>query len=200
MRAFILGAVLLLSGCDGGLLAPSGPAPKVYTLSAPATVETSAQKVNWQLLIDSPDAILDLDAARIAIRPDPNRIDYYANVTWADRPPAMLQELLLQAFDKSGRIAAVQRQSGGLKADFVLATDLQNFEVDTGPGAANVHIRITARLIRARDRTIVASRVFESNTPVSGDFEGGIAAFDAALQTLLPQIVDWTLVQGSRNT
>jgi cholesterol transport system auxiliary component len=191
--------LLMLTGCSASsLLAPSGAPAKLYTLSAPREVSSSTPQANWQLLIAMPNAVLDLNTPRIAIVPAPSRMDYYADVSWADRPPAMLQELLLQSFDRSGRIAAVQRQSGGLKSDFLLTADIEDFEVDT-TSEASVHIRIAVRLVRSRDRVIVAARNFESTVPAGGNFDGAIAAFDSGLQSILPQIVDWTLTQGSRN-
>ncbi len=198
MKIFpLLAALALLSGC-GSLLAPSGDPAKLYMLHAPAQVATNAPQARWQLLIAAPDAPLDLNNSRIAVAPTPDRIDYYANVSWTDRPPAMLQELLLQSFDRSGRIGAVQRQSGGLKADFILTCDIQNFQVESSSEPV-AHIGLTARLVRTRDRTIVASKRFDTSSPAGGNFDGAIAAFDAGLQTLLPQIVDWTLSQGAQN-
>src|SRR5512141_366742 len=96
----LLAAMLALAGCSN-LLAPSGAPAKLYTLSAPTQVVSNAPQVRWQLLVAMPDAALDLNNVRIAIAPAPTRIDYYADVSWADRPPAMLQALLLESFDKS---------------------------------------------------------------------------------------------------
>ena len=192
--------LLAVTGCSASsFLAPAGSPAKLYRLSAPKDVTTSAPQANWQLLVAMPDGVLDLNTSRIAIMPASERVDYYADVAWADRPPAMLQELLLQSFDRSGRIAAVQRQTGGLKSDFILTTDIQDFEVDDTAAEPSVHIRISARLVRSRDRTIAAARGFETTVPAGSNFDGAIAAFDSALQSLLPQIVDWTLTQGSRN-
>jgi len=190
---------LALTGCSGGLLAPSGAPPKIYTLSAPKEIASSASQAGWQLLIAMPAAVNDINTTRIAIIPAPSRMDYYADVTWADRPAAMLQELLLQSFDRSGRIAAVQRQSGGLKSDFLLTTEIEDFEVDNAAAEPNAHIRVTARLVRSRDRAIVATRNFEATVPSGNSFDGAIAAFDGGLQAVLPQMVDWTLTQGNQH-
>jgi cholesterol transport system auxiliary component len=111
----------------------------------------------------------------------------------------MLQELLLQTFDRSGRIAAVQRQSGGLKSDFLLTAEIENFEVDNAAAEPGAHIRLAARLVRSRDRAIVATRSFEATVPSGSSFDGAVAAFDSGLQSVLPQIVDWTLTQGSQH-
>ena len=62
-----------------------------------------------------------------------------------------------------------------------------------------MHVALTARLVRTRDQTIVASRDFEATAPVGGNFESTIAAFDQATQSLLRQIADWTLTQGNSN-
>jgi cholesterol transport system auxiliary component len=199
MRRFSLFlALLTLGGCSAAnILAPPGEPAKLYTLSAPQSIATGASAAHWQLLIAVPDAPLDLNSVRIAIEPAPGRIDYYADVAWADRPPAMLQDLLLQSFDSSGRIAAVQRQSGALKADFVLTSELLDFQVGSGDPVA--HVRITARLVRTRDKMIVAVKSFDTSQPAGGSFDGAIAAFDSALKAVLPQIVDWTLNQGNAN-
>jgi cholesterol transport system auxiliary component len=200
MRAIPLFAVLLmLAGCSASdLLAPSGAPAKIYTLRAPTQVATSAPQAHWQLLVGTPEAGLDLDNSRIAVIPSSMRIDYYANVVWADRPPVMLRDLLVESFDRSGRIGAVERQSGTLKSDFSLSSDLRDFQVET-IGEPVAHISLTVRLVRSRDRAIVASRRFETTTPAGSSFDGAIAAFDQGLQSLLPQIVDWTLAEGARN-
>lgn len=191
--------ILALGGCSASsLLAPSGAPAKLYTLSAPKQVTTSGTEIGWQLLIAMPSAGLDINTPRIAVIPAPSRMDYYADVSWTDRPPAMLQELLLESFERSGRIAAVQKQSGGLKSDFLLTAEIEDFEVDTTAAEPGAHIRISARLVRSRDRAIVAARSFETTVP-AGSFDGAIAAFDSGLQSLLPQMVDWTLTQGSQH-
>ena len=192
--------LLLLDACSvGGLLAPSGAPARLYTLSAPATIATDGPRAGWQLLIGMPDAQMDINQVQIAVTPDSTRIDYYKEVAWADRPSAMLQALILQSFDRSGRIAAVERQSGNLKSDFQLNADIENFEVDAGAAAPAAHVRLTLKLVRSRDRTIVATRTFDVAKPAGPTFDGAIAAFNAGLAELLPQIVDWTLTQGNAN-
>jgi len=191
--------LLALSACSASsLLAPSGSPAKLYTLSTPQNVVVSAPRADWQLLVDVPAAQLGLNTPRIATRPEPSRLDYYANVAWEDRPPVILQGLLLRAFENSQKIAAVDRQTGRVRADFTLDSELHDFQAEESAGT--VHVGISARLVRARDRTIVASRDFEASVPISSGIDGIIAGFEGALGQLLPQIVDWTLNEGSRNS
>ena len=199
IRRGILVLLLMLPGCADDLLGPSGPAPKLYTLVAPQAAASPGPTVTWQLLVDAPSATLALDSSRIAIAPAPNRIDYYADVAWADRAPAMLQEAILESFDRSGRIPAVQRQAGGLRADYVLALDLQNFEVDAAQASPAAHLRFTAKLVRMRDRSIVASHDFEADAPIRGaGFDAVTEAFEQGLGEVLPELVSWTLAEGDR--
>jgi cholesterol transport system auxiliary component len=191
---FVLAA---LAGCSGSsLLAPSGPPPALYTLNAPAQLSVNAAQATWQLAVDQPAAMVDLDSERIAVAPSPERMDFYANVAWIDRAPKLLQALLVESFDRSGRIAAVQRQGGSLRSDFLLTTTLHHFEVTAGPPAA-VRVDMTMKLVRLRDRSIVASREFNAAVPVSTGIDSIVAGFDSALGQLLPGIVDWTLTQGN---
>jgi cholesterol transport system auxiliary component len=189
---------LALAGCGGGLLGPSGAPPALYVLHPPSA-PAPGRPSSWQLVVESPQATLDLDSARIAVAPTSSRIDYYAGVAWADRPPAMLQELLLQSFEASGRLVAAQRRAGDVRADFELATDIEDFEAEPGPGGARPHIRLTARLIRTRDRTIVAARTFDASADAGPGIDAVIGGFDEAIGEILTQIVDWTVTEGNRN-
>lgn len=196
--AAALVAFVCLSGCGANLLAPPGSPPALYTLSAPQQIATAGGRIGWQLLVNTPDAALDLDSSRIALSPAANRVDYYANVAWVDRAPILIERMMVESFERSGRIAAVERQSGGLRSDFLLASDLRDFQVDVG--ASVVRVRIGTKLERTRDRSIVARRTFDIAEPVaSNDFAAVIAAFEGGLAKILPQIVDWTLDAGNRN-
>ena len=190
----------LLSGCNtGSLLAPAGPAPALYTLAAPDQNGAPGARVDWQLLVEAPIVTLDLNTARIAVAPSAQRVDYYADVAWADRAPVLIQNMIIESFDRSGRIAGVDRQHGGLRADFLLETDLRDFQVEAQQSPPSAHVRITAKLVRMRDRSIVGSRTFENAAPVGdGGFPAPVTAFDAALRQILPDLVTWTLAEGGR--
>jgi cholesterol transport system auxiliary component len=198
MRAGLFVLLLALAGCGGGILAPSGPSPALYTLHAPPRIDSPGPRAAWQLLVDLPAAPLALDSTRIAIAPASDRIDYYADVAWADRAPALLQALIVESFEHSGRIAAVQRQGGGLHADLVLTLNLEDFQADAA--ASTVKVRFAAKLVRMKDRQIVAIREFATESAVgAGGFDGVIAAFDQAVGGLLPDLVGWTLAEGDKD-
>jgi cholesterol transport system auxiliary component len=111
----------------------------------------------------------------------------------------VVQDLLLRGFEDSGRIIGVGRGSAGLRGDFSLLVELRRFEADyTGDRAVSVAIAV--RLARYASNQALATRVFEATVPIDGKGNDAVvAAFDAAMSTLVPELVDWTLVTGEAN-
>jgi cholesterol transport system auxiliary component len=193
-RAAALAALLTITGCSS-LLGPSGPAPVYYGLNAPKA--KSGSFIDQQLLVEVPRAALDLDTTRIAISQKPNAVEYYADVLWRDRAPAMLQSLLVNTLNSSGRFRAVAAANSGLRADLLLLTDITYFEVAAYQGEARVGL--TARLVNAADRSIVATGAFYNSSPTaSKSFDDVIAAFDRATGDLMVQLADWAATAASK--
>ena len=65
--------------------------------------------------------------------PEPTRFDYYALANWTDRAPLMVQGLVVESFENSGRIVAVGREAVGLKPDFVLKIEIREFQAEAYP-------------------------------------------------------------------
>ena len=105
-----LGACAALSGKHGSFT--------VYAPQLSATAAThSAAPLNWQLLVDMPRASNALDSTRIAVMPRPGVLEVYADARWRDPAPAMLRSLLVEAFDRDGRIRGVSAIDSGLNGD-----------------------------------------------------------------------------------
>jgi cholesterol transport system auxiliary component len=188
----------LLAGC-GGILPNSGPAPTLFTLTPKNTFRSDIARANWQLVVEEPVAAGGLDTNRIAIQPTPFEIKYYAEARWTERAPKMVQTLLVESFENSGRIIAVGRQSVGLRSDFNLKSELREFQAELPDGAKipNVRVKLSARLVRQPRQEIVASRNFEAVvTAQSGTMTDVVVAFDEALGKVLRQTVEWSLTMG----
>ena len=186
-----------LAGC-AAINPLSATPPQLYTLSPKSTFDPNLPTVNWQLLIEAPVAAAGLASARIALRQSPMTLDYYAEVAWTDRAPLMVQTLLVESFENAGRIVSVGRESIGLRADFVLKTELREFQVERFDVPIETpRVRINAKLVRIPDREIIASQNFEMVYAAgSSNFDAVILAFDEALGTVLRDLVEWTLVAG----
>jgi cholesterol transport system auxiliary component len=193
--------LLALGGC-GGILPNSGPPPSLFTLTPKTTFSASLQPVSWQLVVEEPVAAGGLDSTRIAIQPSPVEIKYYAEARWSERAPKMVQTLLVESFENSGRIVAVGRQAAGLRSDYNLKSELREFQAELANGETvpTVRVKLSLRLVRYPRQEIVASRNFEQAVRAkSGGMQDVILAFDDALGTVLRRTVEWSLTLGGQS-
>jgi len=195
MRLALVAALALVTASCG--LPGGGEPPQLYTLTPKSTFEPSLPRVDWQLVIERPVASAGINTQRIAVQRSPVTLDYFARASWTDQAPALVQTLLIESFENSGKIRAVTRESSQLRADYILQTELREFqaEYDKLGQPPQVHVRLNGKLIRMPDRTIIANltadRVGRAEKP---DMENIILAFDETLGKVMKQIVEWALV------
>jgi cholesterol transport system auxiliary component len=199
---FLLSRRLLLAGVSGLALAGCGDligpteAPRLYVLKPVLPRASQGVKVDWALSIALPDASAGLDSQRIAILRPPASLDYYADVAWPDHLPVLVQNALLQAFEDCGRIDAVAPDSDGTHADYMLASDLRDFEArfDRPDGVPVAVVRIGVRLVGAVTRNIAGRFEAAEEVPASqNSVDAAVAALDEALARALVKIVAWTM-------
>lgn len=192
-----LPALHALAGCAPRDLLGADP-PALYTLSPKSTFTPGLPIVAWQLLVNVPDAAAGLDTVRIAAQPEPLKLEYYVGVAWTDRAPAMVQTLLVESFENAESIIAIGRESVGLRADYVLMTELRELQVEIENETDRLaRVSLGIKLVRMPDRAIVGSRTFRADsTPVESGFRATIMAMDAALGTVLKDVVEWALLTG----
>ena len=184
---------LLLAG--GAALGGCGVIPKVndpvplYTLSAVSAFGQSLPKVDWQLVVGTPVASADLNTTRIALTRSPGVIEYFANGAWADYAPILLQGKLIESFEAS-KAVSVGRDAVGLRPDYVLHSDLRDFQAEYSGAAPTAHLRLSAKLVRMPDRRIVANILTEQKVPAAGNSLAEIvAAFDRAAGEAFEEVV-----------
>lgn len=194
-RRWLVGAIVpMLAGC-ASLLGVSPPG-HLYRLSASRGFPTGLAHVTAQLLIDVPQAPSGIDTARIALSKSPISLDYFADSEWTDRAPALVQGALLASFENSGAITAIDRESTGLRADFILKTEIRHFEAeyDAQGGPPRVWIAINARLVAMPERRIIAQASFERQIrAAANDVPDVVTAFNRAADAVIKDIVLWTL-------
>jgi len=194
-------------GLVAGSLAPavtacglgSGPPAHQFTLAPVSNFPRGLPPVKWSLVVDEPTAANQLDTSRIALMSGQFRVEYYAGVEWTDSAPAMVQLLLIQSFQNTGRLPVVAPSRQTLATDFLLLSNLRKFQVEKdASGTPQATVVFEATLLRMPRRTPIATTRFEKATPVSSDStEAVTAAFDASLSDVMRRVVDWTLEQGS---
>jgi cholesterol transport system auxiliary component len=186
--------VLAIAGCSG--LLGGGAPTHLYRLTPKSTYPPNLPHRSVQLLVDVPLAPAGLDTSRIALSRSPVSIDYFADSEWTDRAPLLVQTAILQSFENSKAITAIDRESVGLRADFILKSEIRHFEAvyDSSSGPPETWVAINARLVDPASRDVVAQSSFRRHQRASAnDVPSIVTAFDEALGGVMKEIVVWTV-------
>lgn len=189
---------LALAGCAGLFVSP--PPKYIFRLTPNSNYPPNLPHIAAQLLIDVPTAPAALDRRRIALTRSPVSLDYFADSEWADNLSALVQTALLTSFENSGTMTALGREGSGLRADFILTSEIRHFEAEyaAGGSAPTVWVSIEVMLVAMPRRDIVAQALFERHIPASADaLPDIVAAFDAALGAVMREIVVWTVTNSA---
>jgi cholesterol transport system auxiliary component len=202
-----LGLILLLAAPLGACAladVASGPAPRLFTLTSahPTPPASAGPKIALQISeLSAPAAI---DTTRIVFQSSPNEIKYYAEARWSDSAPRMIQMLAAETLQDSNGFASVSARGSDLNGDYALIGEIRQFAAEAGQGTkaddVGVRVDLFMRLVRVEDRKIVASRDFNVSVPVTGSgIASVVAAYDAALRSVLDGITLWTLQQTANS-
>lgn len=193
-RLFCVLSLILLAGCN---VLPSRPPVTLYQPQAQfAPREGQVQQVEWRLGLARPSATGQLVTPRILVQPVPGEIEVSPQARWAQVPSGLLGDALFRAFEADGRVAMLDHANSGRFSDFELAAELRDFQIELEGGPQAV-VGVKLQLIGYPAGRILASHVLQARAPArSQQAPDAVAAFGEALQTLLPQMVDWTLEQG----
>jgi cholesterol transport system auxiliary component len=194
-RLFLIGAsALTLSACGKDLLGPPEPGP-IYPVR-PSFPAGSGAKVRWALAILRPDVAGGLDSDRIALFQADGSLDYYAKATYPDRVSPLVQQVLLDGFEASGRIDAVAPEQAALHADYNLITEVKDFAAHYSQldGIPSVTVSITAKLTTAHGRAIVSNfSTIQTGTASANSAAAAAQALQQALGAAATAIVNWAL-------
>ena len=193
VRLAALAAALLLGGCE--LIKAAEEPTDLYTITPKSTFEPDMPAVFWQLAVEIPNAAANINTSRIALAQSPTSSDYYSKTAWTDRTPLMVQTRIVDSFENSHKIVAVARESISLRANYLLQTDLRNFEAMYFYGSQPIaHVRLVAKLVRMPDRQIIGVASFERCVRARADKVAKVVqAFDQALGSVIKRLVAWTL-------
>ena len=196
----LLLTIILLSSLGGCISLIDEPAPiTVYSLRSSVTDNNPWPTATWSLTIIRPTTNAFLDSNRIAVRPKSNVMQVYKGVSWSDTLPDLLQSHLVEAFENSGKIKSVSRQSSGVPADVALLLDVRQFEAVylEGQTKPNVIIQIQAKVLEYPSNRVIASKTFSADVPAaSKEIADVVRAFEQGLNNNNQEIIAWTLANG----
>ncbi len=192
---------LVLAAPAGGCAALSlatRPPPELFALTPKSTFATGlpdVRRVGMQ--VEVPTAAAGLNTARIALKPTPTRLQYYAGATWIEVLPVMLQSLLIESFENTGSVEPFAAASVGPRADWALRVHIREFqaEYENPQSPPLVRIRLLPRLLRLPRRDEVGAASFEAVEQAPSTVLADIVvSMDETLGAVLRDLVEWTLI------
>ncbi|WP_022728547.1 ABC-type transport auxiliary lipoprotein family protein [Fodinicurvata sediminis] len=194
----LLGGAGLLSGCGSLLQAVERDEPRLYRLDPDVSLPSSLPRVDWHLVVADVNSGSDMDSLRIPLQQTPLQVEYFARANWTNHLSDMVANRMLAAFENSGSILNVGRESLSLNPDYRLRTEVRNFQAEYFNGTPpEIHVGLAQRLLSVQDSRVVATKIFETRQKAEQDsMDAIIRAFNAAFGKVLTEIIPWTLQQG----
>jgi len=189
-------AAVALSACQ---VPGSGTPPRRVRLSPAQDFPPNLPSVAWTLQVQEPATTLALNTAKIAFVKMNGDIGYLSTGEWASRAPDMVMELLVESFKSTGKMLSVGDRRARIRPDFELESNLGAFQIEeTAEGAGLVRIALEGHLVEKARRTVLASFAYDAEAEVAPlTLDAIVAAFDASLQDVMAQAVEWTLRTGA---
>ena len=198
----VMGAAL--AGCSGlaSLTEVTRPVDN-YVLTPKSTFDPGLPNLRFQIVVEQPTATASVDTDQIAVQPNALQVQYLPDARWVDRAPLIVQALLIESFENSKRVPAVGSSTIGLRADFLIVTDIREFQAivpqDDPDAPLRVDVRLNIKLIDAFEDRIIASRSFEEVVPALSDAPRDVVeAFDEALGDTMRDSVEWSIREIKR--
>ncbi|HCG05811.1 MAG TPA: ABC transporter [Desulfovibrio sp.] len=187
----------MLPGC-AGVLDP-GPAPTHLLLAPAMPAPAEGGPLRLQLAVALPETSRMLDTDRIALvlgAGAGREVRYYAGAKWTSPAPRLVQRLLVEAFERAGRLDGAAEESAGIYPDYRLMTDLRRFNTraDGGASVPEVEVELALRLVDLKTGRIVAFTAVERRMAATGSGLPQVAAaFEAAMGDVLARATAWSL-------
>lgn len=196
----MLGA-MALSGCTGIETINRATIPTdLYTLTPKSTFASGLPRLSQQIVVEEPTASSAVNTDQIAVQPTPYQIEYLPRARWVDRAPVIVQNLLVESYENSGKVKSVGRSSVGLRPDYVILTDLREFQarlpavITEGSDALQIVVRLNLKIVDSFNNQIIDSKSFEAIVQSqSDDINDVVLAFDSALGKTMRKSVEWSV-------
>lgn len=191
LTPLLVAILFLLSGCS--LLGERTP---VTLFDLPAEPLTPAQGTasTSTLRLSTPGASGLLVSPRILVVPQPNQPQVYSGVRWVNNIPQLLRDRIADAFLEDGRMPRLIHAESMVSADVELISNLRAFHSEYINGTPEAVIILDARLVDARSQHLIDGKRFTHRHPANSEAVPDVVkAFGVASDSLMRELVDWTL-------
>ncbi len=189
----ILMVQFILSGCS--IFSPvKTEQTNTYVLNTLPRPVAKKHMHQINIMVMQPEASLMYETTQMAYSTQPYRMAYFGKNNWAETPSQMLQSLLVQTLQDTHYFHSVGVPSSLGRYDYVLSTQILNFEQRFFGRASEVVVTVRAQVIKVASNQVVAAKQFmvvemaPENTPY-----GGVVAANQAVAKILGKVARFCL-------
>jgi phospholipid/cholesterol/gamma-HCH transport system substrate-binding protein len=164
----------------------------VYDLVAASTLPPKPEEEpSWLLVVPEPTTLMGFNTDKILLQPKQGESVPLANARWSDNLPVLVQEKVIQSFEKAGYERSISRTREGVTGDYQLLIDIRRFHITTG-SEPQAEIEFVAKILD-KDGKIINASTFQATAPTKGsDAQAYVNAVDEAFGKLESELVEWT--------
>ncbi len=191
----VVGAAALLGGCASGAFDSDQPYQQIYVLAGTPERAPAGPILPVDVTVAMPEVRPGLDTERIATLYPDRRLDYFAASRWGGATDRMVQSVLVESLRNSGGLRSVQGDGAGFASEFVLHTEVTDFQAEYSGSSAmpEAHVKLVVTLGRFSDRLPIAAFVAQARAPAdSNTLRSVVAAFERASQEAASEVVALT--------
>jgi cholesterol transport system auxiliary component len=191
LNYLVLSSAILLSSCS--VFPPAKSNTNNYQLAQTPSVSNRSMRP-ITLLVLKPETNSIYNTNQIAYTLRPYEVAYFSKNHWADTPPNMLQQLIIQTLQNTHYYRAIVSPPFAGRYDYLLTSQLIELKQDFMHNPSIVRVVLRAQLTRASTGRIVAAKQFSDsqiapeNTPY-----GGVIAANRAVANVLAQLTRFCL-------
>ncbi|MEM1351308.1 MAG: ABC-type transport auxiliary lipoprotein family protein [Pseudomonadota bacterium] len=199
LTAGLLIGAFLVGGCALASLNSATSPTDLYLLTPKSTFDPNLPRLRQQIVVTEPSATAAVSNDRITVQPTALEVKFLPGARWVDRAPLIVQTLLIESYENSGKVDAVGNSAIGLRADYLVVPDIREFQAILPPNSApgtplQTHVRLNIKIVNDEFDRIIASRSIERiRTSASDEAEDIVASFDDALGAVMKEAVEWSV-------
>jgi ABC-type uncharacterized transport system auxiliary subunit len=160
-----IASLVVSTGCFGARVNPRS----YFVIPAEPVTPFEKPLFTGMIRVRDMDSDSIYDKFQIVVRKSPYELNYSEQNVWAVKPNAMVSDVVALTLQATNTFAAVTRQLGEVRPEYVLGGDLRAIEIYDSDDSWFAHLAITLRLTHFSTGETLWSHQFDARKVVSRD-------------------------------
>lgn len=181
----VLASLLFVVGCQ------SAPYKTQYTLNPElASIQSSVKQKPYSIIVSDVKSFGAGKSVDMTYTRTSNVVEAYTKSAWVEPPVQLVKVALANALIASNAYQDVLMSPTSIHSPYKVDATIQSMQQRFVDGKSTIELSLMVRLVNTSNQNLVFSKIYSTTEAVAADnAEGGVAAYDRALNRLLPNIV-----------